>query len=295
MSCTACSSPETRRYLRCAAGEILKCRRCHLVFLSQEGRVDDLGTLYGEDYFTERADYFFHDGVVGGNGHESPHVTDFRAGLEILERHDPGRGRLLDVGCATGSFLRLASSHGWTCSGVEVSTFAARKAAEIDGVEVFNGPFADAPFAEDTFDVITMWDLLEHLPEPPPALRQARRILKPGGLILVNAPNENSLLRKISRAFYWGSGGLIRKPVDRLYHQFHYSYFSPATLSLFFQEAGFEIVALETKPIPISRGRIPAAAKLAIQALAVLERAFHAEFELLLLGRKPAGHGETVQ
>jgi len=289
MSCTTCGSPNLDRYLRASVGTVLQCRACGVVFLSpveQESKKADV--LYSKEYFTEREGYFFHDGVADSSGHESPHIEDFRLGLELIAAHARPPGRLLDVGCATGSFLSLAKGSGWDCRGVEVSSFAAAQARERTGCEVFCGQFAEVPFAEGTFDVITMWDLLEHLPDPVTALRKAAALLKPNGLLLVNTPNEDSLTRRVARFLYHGTGGWLQAPVNRLYHHFHLYYFSAGTLAPLFGRAGFDLATLKTKPIPISRGRISPATKVVMHAMSAVERLMHAEYELIILARRRA-------
>lgn len=287
MNCTTCGSSAIGVYLRSDVGEILQCTSCKAVFLSPERQETAAESLYSQDYFIEREGYFFHDGVVDGSGQESPHVADFRAGLALIEAHALPSRSLLDVGCATGSFLSLAQAKGWECRGVEVSAFAAARARERTGCEVFCGKLEDVPFGSGSFDVITMWDLLEHLSEPLQGLERARRLLKPSGLLLVNTPNENSLLRQVARLLYRGSGGWITAPVNRLYHRYHLHYFAAETLTVLFRRAGFELVEMNTKQIPMSRGRIPAATKIAMKVLSVAECLLHAEYELLVLARNP--------
>jgi 2-polyprenyl-3-methyl-5-hydroxy-6-metoxy-1,4-benzoquinol methylase len=257
------------------------------VFLAPDRAESAAESLYSEDYFTEREAYFFHDGVVDASGQESPHIADFRAGLALIGAHALRSGSLLDVGCATGSFLSLAQAKGWECRGVEVSAFAAALARERTGCEIFCGRLEDAPFGGSAFDVITMWDLLEHLPDPLQGLEKARALLKPSGLLLVNTPNENSLLRRVARVLYRGSGGWITAPVNRLYHRYHLYYFATEALKTLLRQAGFELVEIDTKPIPMSRGRISAATRMAMRVLSVGERLLHAEYELIALARRP--------
>lgn len=301
MTCKTCGASTISEYLRSDLGTILRCASCAAVFLPQECQESKAESLYAQEYFTEREGYFFHDGVVDGSGHESAHVADFRAGLALIEAHGLRSGSLLDVGCATGSFLSLAKASGWRCSGVEVSAFAAQQARERTGCEIFCGRLEDAPFPRASFDVVTMWDLLEHLPDPLQGLQIARGLLKPSGLLLVNTPNENSLLRRVARFLYRGSGGSITMPVNRLYHRYHLYYFAAETLSVLFRRAGFEVLAMNTKQIPMSRGRISPATRVAMKVLSVAERLTHAEYELLVLARNPGqaaaadGAGDRVE
>ena len=287
MNCTTCGSSAIGAYLRPSVGQLLQCASCKAVFLSPEAQETAAESVYSQDYFTEREGYFFHDGVVDGSGQESAHVADFRAGLSLIEAQGLRTGTLLDVGCATGSFLTVARAMGWECRGVEVSAFAAAQARERTGCEVFAGRLEDAPFGSAAFDVITMWDLLEHLPDPLRGLETARRLLKPSGLLLVNTPNENSLLRLVARFLYRGSGGRFTAPVNHLYHRYHLYYFAAETLKVLFRRAGFELVEMRVKPIPPSRGRIPAATKAAMKILSVAARLLNAEYELMLLARNP--------
>jgi len=285
MKCTTCGSSAIGEYLRSDVGDIQRCASCKAVFIAPEHQESAAESLYSQDYFTEREGYFFHDGVVDGSGQESAHIADFRAGLDLIESHAVPSGSLLDVGCATGSFLSVARARGWECRGVEVSAFAAARARERTGCDVFCGKLEDAPFDSGSFDAITMWDLLEHLPDPLRGIETARRLLKPGGLLLVNTPNENSLLRQLARLLYRGSGGRITAPVNRLYHRYHLYYFAAETLGVLFRRGGFDLVELRIKPIPMSRGRISAATRVAMKVLSVAERLLHAEYELIVLAR----------
>ena len=294
MNCTTCGSSAIGGYLRSDVGEILQCKSCKAVFLSPEQQDSAAESLYSQDYFTEREGYFFHDGVVDGSGQESPHVADFRAGLALIEAQPLPSRSLLDVGCATGSFLSLAKVNGWQCRGVEVSAFAAAQARERTGCEIFCGRLENAPFGSGAFDAITMWDLLEHLPDPLQGLEKARRLLKPSGLLLVNTPIEYSLLRQVARLLYRGSGGFITTPVNRLYHRYHLHYFAAEPLGVLFRRAGFELVEMNIKPIPTSRGRISPATRMAMKALSVAERLLHAEYELLVLARNPGQAANTA-
>ncbi len=284
MNCNLCGSSLIARLFDTGGCEVVKCRKCGLVFLPPRVATDD---IYSEDYFVQRKDYFFNDGVTDASGEESAHISDFREGLAWIETYERPPGRLLDIGCAMGAFLSIARDNGWQCHGVERSAYAASVARQRhSGIEIFAGRLRDKGYPSGFFDVITMWDVIEHLPDPLEELKEVRRILKPGGLLLVNTPNEKALLRGMAGLIYKYSGGRVKYPVARLYHEFHLYYLDTETLALYFEKAGMNVVAMTKKVMPISRGRSSAVVKLLRQGLSFAERLFHSEYELFFIVRK---------
>lgn len=108
--------------------------------------------------------------------------------LNLVNSLQPQKGRLLDIGAGTGDFLAAAKTGGWNVSGIEPSA-KAREIASAKGV-VFSASTGDFP--DGSFDAITMWHVLEHVPDPDKQLAELKRLLKPGGVILVAVPNFKS-------------------------------------------------------------------------------------------------------
>jgi 2-polyprenyl-3-methyl-5-hydroxy-6-metoxy-1,4-benzoquinol methylase len=126
--------------------------------------------------------------------------------LRAVERYQPG-GRLLDVGCGTGIFLAEAQRTGrWQVTGVEPSQAAADYARLVLKLPVLNGALAevesDLPSA--SFDVVTLWNVLEHLPEPITDLRRIHRLLRPGGWLIAMIPNVESLAARVFGPYWLG-------------------------------------------------------------------------------------------
>lgn len=127
-----------------------------------------------------------------------------RKRFKIVKKYIP-KGRLLDVGCATGDFLsEFKTDENWEGFGIEPSMSAASYAKENIGLEVLASTLNHAPFPDNKFDVLTMWDVLEHVYEPCKVLDEVARLLRPGGIFVVNHPNLDSIDRSIFGRFWAG-------------------------------------------------------------------------------------------
>lgn len=105
--------------------------------------------------------------------------------------------RVLDVGCAGGAFVKAAQDFGTSAIGVEPSAWMCQYGREKYGLDLRQGILQDFKLEAESFDVITLWDVLEHVYSPVEVLRECQRLLKPGGLLIVNYPDYNSLARRV--------------------------------------------------------------------------------------------------
>ena len=124
-----------------------------------------------------------------------PGRTDY-AGFEVMYLPARRGGRLLDVGCGSGVFLKRMAALGWDVQGVEVDEVAASRARGA-GLSVFHGAVEKAPFGDESFDAITMSHVLEHIHRPLDVLRAARRLVKPGGTLSIVTPNSRSWAHRL--------------------------------------------------------------------------------------------------
>jgi ubiquinone/menaquinone biosynthesis C-methylase UbiE len=143
-------------------------------------------------------------------------------------------GRLLDVGSGKGHFLDAARRAGWTVTGLEYSEAAAKEGRRRYGVDTIIGDWASAPL-EGPYDVISMWHVLEHLDDPREALRRARALIAPDGLLVVSVPNSASLQARLFRGTWFH--------LDLPRHLYH---FTPRALRQLVESAGFEVAAVDT-------------------------------------------------
>jgi 2-polyprenyl-3-methyl-5-hydroxy-6-metoxy-1,4-benzoquinol methylase len=161
-------------------------------------------------------------------------VLTFERHLRPLEKiAPPGDGRrLLDVGCHVGVFVEIAARHGWDAWGVEPSHWAAVQAQQA-GLQVVEGTMDTAGFDDAFFDVITLWDVIEHLEQPSAEVSQAFRLLKPGGMLVAHTMDLDSLFaRLMGRRWPW-------------LMEMHLYYFTRRTLALLMEKAGFDVLGVK--------------------------------------------------
>ncbi len=149
--------------------------------------------------------------------------------MDFLRRHATA-GRLLDVGAAGGAFVLEAREAGFAAQGLEPAPAFARHAREAVGVDVRDGRLEDLAGADETWDVVTMWHVLEHVPEPVAALRIVRDVLAPGGAVVLEVPNVESTAARMLGASW-----------THLDADAHVSHFGPATLRLALERAGLRV------------------------------------------------------
>lgn len=158
-----------------------------------------------------------------------------------------GEGKILDVGCGRGVALALYRERGWTPFGVEPSPTAARYAREVMGLSVHQGEFLDARFPSGFADVVLFQHSLEHVPHPSVELREAHRVLRGPGLLVVMVPNAASLDARLFGR-WWYAWDLPR----HLYH------FTPRTASALLTKAGFRVqrIVCDRDPFSLVEGAI---------------------------------------
>ncbi len=162
-----------------------RCAECSLVYLNPQPDPDDLAPHYGREYYGEQ-------NVRFGGPLEAFEIWCRRQRARRVGRlRSPGR--VLDVGCGRGVMLAALRDMGWQVVGTEVSAEAARHARDHLGIEVHAVDLTDLPHQHSHFDAITFWHVLEHLPDAGGAIRRARALLRPGGLLVVAVPNMDSL------------------------------------------------------------------------------------------------------
>lgn len=198
---------------------IVKCTRCGLVYASPREEDSAIHQSYEQVvdklYVEER------------RGRVLTFKRNFRPLLAMMP--EPVQPRLLDVGCYAGIFLEIATQHGWEAWGIEPSVWASEEARRR-GQKVVTGTLASADLAPHSFDVVTLWDVMEHLTDPRAELQRINRLLRPGGLVCIHTMDIDSLFpRLLGPQWPW-------------LMEMHLYYFSRRTLALLLEQTGFQVV-----------------------------------------------------
>ena len=203
---------------------LVRCKDCGLEYLNPRPGWELLQQHYSNDYYS----------FMGAIKKRTFRIT------EVIQNHGLRRrakfilkkkkaGKLLDVGCATGSFLyEMQKNPGWQVSGVELVEIAAQAARERYGIDVFTGSLFDAGFADNSWDVVTLFDVLEHTSNPSLHLKEVIRILKPGGWFIIKVPHPVSYQARLFGPAWVG--------YEAPHHLFG---FPPSTLTNKLREMGF--------------------------------------------------------
>jgi 2-polyprenyl-3-methyl-5-hydroxy-6-metoxy-1,4-benzoquinol methylase len=203
---------------------IVQCRICKLVYLNPRPSAAELPAIYPET----RYDPFQ---LIHTTGPQSPHPIQWSRARQLTQI--AGAGRVLDVGCGDGLFLKAMQQLGWTCVGVEPNQNAVEFARTRFELDIRSGEIF-AIGAQENFDLITLWDALEHTPSPTAVLLRAAKLLPPTGRIALSVPNWDSFERLIFRERWIA--------LDAPRHLYH---FSPRTVTRLLNQCGFEIQKLE--------------------------------------------------
>jgi len=163
---------------------LMKCENCGLLFIDPQPTWEELSAHYPKDYHA----YLRKDSKI----------TAFLRGFglwsrvkSIVRKTAIQKGSLLDVGCATGDFLHaFQTATGWDVMGLEIVPEAAA-AARAKGLTIIEKDLEDANLSDGSFDVITLWDVLEHMPNPAKVLRICYALLKPGGSLVLKCPDPS--------------------------------------------------------------------------------------------------------
>jgi len=226
-ACNHCGAGEARPLFTTKGYHLVECTGCGLAYIANPPSAEELTQIYSNS-----ADY---------------HVDLQTPGSKLWQRMDAiadnhlsfvhsiaSSGRVLDVGCSTGQFLAKARGAGFEVAGAEFSEASANFASKHFALQVEQGSIHTSSQPAASFDMVTMFDVIEHVPDPASDMTKAFDLLKPGGWFVLSTPNIDGLFPRLSyklahKLDYWPHP----EPPHHLYQ------FSIRTLSAMLAKAGF--------------------------------------------------------
>jgi len=222
--CPACWSAAARQFGTANGYLLVSCYRCTTVFTTTLPSTPD-----------EAMDYA---GYYHASNLRIPAFVEQRL-EEVADEFQPYRqlGRWLDVGCGAGALLRAASRRGWTAVGTEVAESAA-EAVRADGFEVYVGELEALPLAAESFDVVSLVEVVEHVDDPANLVREAHRLLRPGGAMYITTPHGRGI-----------SARLLRTDWSAVAPPEHLQLFSLRGIRMLLQGAGLYVTSERTSAV----------------------------------------------
>jgi len=235
-TCIVCGHSDRKVVFKEFDIDIVKCTRC--------------GHIYSTHELDQNYDGYWGDAIPEGNESFWFDVAHRDMYDDFCKQFIKGRkGRLLDIGCGQGFFIKhLAPYSSWEVSGCEISPSATKFAKESLGLErIFCGKVEDSDFSKNHFDIITLWDVIEHIPDPDPMLSFLSTLLHDDGFLFLHTPNiqvhlPKAKLKKLLKG--------MKSGVHYLEAKDHMNIYSVRSINSILNRNGFkEIQYTHLKPI----------------------------------------------
>lgn len=231
--CPLCNSNTFKKMYPKIYPRLVQCQKCNLIYTNPRLKNQYLRKLYSSDYYNNNI-----SDIVGYQNYQVDELQirqTFKkrlTNINSLCKH----GELLDIGCAMGFFMDEAKKQNWQVSGIDISKYAANHAKKSLGLHVDISSLQQTTLPQNKFDLITMWDVIEHLPNPKTALVKLHSALKKNGLLVFSTPNVGSLPAMVTKSKWIGY-----KLSDE-----HLTYFSSLTINKLCRDSGFKIIKMHS-------------------------------------------------
>lgn len=228
-TCLLCKSSCTKKIFAKGAHQIYQCLECDFVFTLQKPSLDIIKKLYSEQYFNDENGQGF--GNYRLEKKAISRTSSFRLKQISLLKND-GKN-ILEVGCGMGFFLEAARRY-YTVKGIEISDYACSYARNEFALDVVQGTILETSIEPMSFDIVAMWDVIEHLSDPVATIQEIHRVMAPKGLLSISTGDIGSFLCRLQGKSW------------RLYDPpYHLGYFSQKTIRDLLLKAGFEVIQIK--------------------------------------------------
>jgi SAM-dependent methyltransferase len=227
MTCNYCGSTKKKTIVYGKPYAVVTCLGCGLSFLSPQPTKKELTKLYNSQYFNNS------DGGPGYTnyvGLARDLELEAKRRLSYIQKYSK-TGTVLDAGCGFGTFLIRAKQMGYTVTGCDISLDAANELRK-NHIRVITADIASKQFPKGCYDIITAWDVIEHVTNPMQTFKAFCNSLRRGGYLFMTTPNMESIDAKLLGTKWYG----FKKIPEHLY------YFTPATIGAYLQKTGYELI-----------------------------------------------------
>lgn len=228
MVCKLCKSKNIEKYKRVDKYILIRCRNCHFICLDNTKLLkDEVEKLNLFKYESNESKSFY----FSKRNELTKRAVKYADILKIYKI----QGRLLDVGCSYGIYSKIFKIYGYNITGIEISKDAVKYSSEKLKLNVVNGDFESYNFHNKSYDIITMFDVIEHFEDPYKVIKKIRFLLNKNGIVIIQTPNIDSLIYKLTNtSWFWLIPGQ------------HISFFSFSRLIKFLEENKFNILHKST-------------------------------------------------
>lgn len=243
-NCPVCNCPEITFYISCTDHlvtgkdfDLYKCRECDFLFTQDYPEEFEIGSYYDSSEYISHSDS---DKTIFEKGYQFARKLMLNRKKSIIRKASRlNCGSILDIGSGTGHFMNAMKIAGWQTKGIEINKSAREYSASKFGLNVIP-PEEISTLPDKEFDIISMWHVLEHFHNPGNYLMEVRRLLKPGGTVLVALPNNSSADSK-HYSSEWAAYDVPR----------HLWHFNSATFSMFTGQHGFSVLSVKNLPLDV--------------------------------------------
>jgi 2-polyprenyl-3-methyl-5-hydroxy-6-metoxy-1,4-benzoquinol methylase len=225
-SCPICNSDKETLIFIKEGFRHVKCGLCGMFYVSPVFKKDKLQSFYLEESSWTK--------ILLNETQQSLDRKRFQYGLDLIEEYLPQKGKLIDVGCGPGVFLLESLSREWQVQGIEFNQWCIQHLSTLN-IDVIDTPLDQAELLPDSYQCVTLWDILEHIIDLKEFLRKCYQILIPRGIILIQVPNIDSMVSRI-----------LHEKSATFSGDVHVNFFNVATLTMLLEQTGFVIKECET-------------------------------------------------
>lgn len=236
--CVLCNSVESEKLFEIDGFYYHKCLECNSIYTKPHIREGVLDNLYSDGTYQ-----VYQDKLVGNSKKFRKEILENRKFLQIKSLLNIETPSLLDIGCGNGTFLDICKQNGWKVDGVDPSPTAAEQIFKNFNINIHRGDFNNIKF-DKTFDVISLWGVLEHMIDPLSTIKRSKELLNNGGLIVFEVPSADCLISEYLKKYNFS-------PTRYIESARHNIFFSKKIINKIINEFQFKLVHIESNGLDI--------------------------------------------